>query len=411
MPKFAFKARNAAGGLVEGSRITSSEKELVTLLRGEGLIVFSVAETRDRAAKSEKRLRKGMKRGGSITGQDMAVFCRQLATLINAGVSILDGIDDVAEMVNTEKFQKILKAIASDIREGSTFSDALRKHQKIFGKVFIALVTVGEKSGKLGKVLLDLSDYQENAVKLKRKVKAASAYPLFIAGFFFLALAGLVLFLIPRFKAMFTSFGADLPLPTKIVMAFSDACLHNFPVLLLLAIGGIVGVTMFYRTPSGRFAIDRVELNMPIFGELITKVVFARFFQTLSTLIKSGTDIVASLDIAAKTTNNLVVEKMVDQIRSKVVEGSTMSEEMAKNPLFPRMVVRMTAIGEKSGKLDELFDKLSDYYGDEVDAAVAMMSSLIEPVLIVSLGLVVGIFVVVMYLPIFRLAGAVLAKQ
>jgi type IV pilus assembly protein PilC len=410
MPKYSFKARNAAGGLVEGARVTSSEKELVSMLRNEGLIVFSVGEVRDRLASTDQKGKK-VKKGGNVKYQEIAIFCRQLATLINAGVSILDAIEDVSEMVTTQKFQKILKTAATDIREGATLSDAMRKHQKVFGKVFIALISAGEKSGQVGQVLMELATYQEGVVKLRRKIKSASSYPLFIAAFFGVAIIGLVFFLIPRFQSMFESFGAELPFATRVVVGISNMMLHNAPIVVLLAGGAVGGMVMVYRTAPGRLFVDRFLLNMPIFGDMITKIVFARFFQTLATLLKSGTDIISSLEIASRTADNMYVEKIIETIKDKVVEGSTMSDEMGKEPIFPAMVVRMTAIGEKSGKLDEMFVKLSDYYSDEVDAIVAAMSSIIEPVLIVALGFVVGIFVVTMYLPIFKMAAAMVSKQ
>jgi type IV pilus assembly protein PilC len=402
MPKFAFKARNSLNELIEGNHTSDSEKELVSSLRNEGLVVFSVTEIRGQEI--EKQKKKTIRKIGKITAQDIAIFCRQLATLINAGVSILDAVEDISDMVANVRFQKVLKSVAADIREGNMLSVAMKKHQNVFGKIFVALVGAGEKSGKLGSVLQDLALYLENSVKLKRKVTAASVYPLFIGIFFVGVLSGVVLFLIPRFEMMFSSFGAELPLPTRIVMGISKTAVNNFFVVLLMLVGAIIGIPMAYRTPSGRMMIDKFKLNIPIFGEMSTKIIFARFFQTLSTLLRSGIDIVTSLEIASKVINSLPIEQIVDTIKTRIVEGSTLSSEMGKNQVFPKMVVRMTAVGEKSGKLDEMLVKLSDYYTDEVDAAVAVMSSVIEPVLIIFLGVVIGVVVIAMYLPIFRLA-------
>jgi type IV pilus assembly protein PilC len=410
MPRYFFKARNAAGGLVEGTRNTGSEKELVALLRNEGLIVFSASVAKEKVSRAVAR-GKNLKKGRAIRYQDIAIFCRQMATLINAGVSILDAIEDVADMVSSQRFQKIILSIATDIREGSSFSDAMRKHHKIFGKVFVALVATGEKSGQLAKVMTDLATYQENVIKLRRKVKAASAYPIFVGSFFGIVLIGLVLFIIPKFKAMFASFGAQLPLPTRIIMGISDFAMHNMLILFLLVAGAVAGFIMTNRTTPGKLLFDKFKLTMPLIGEIITKIAYARFFQTLSTLIISGNDIITSLDIAAQTTDNLYMEGIITSIRTKVTEGSTLSAEFAASAFFPKMVVRMTAIGEKSGKIDEMFWKLSNYYNDEVDAIVAVMSSIIEPVLIVALGLIVGIVVITMYLPIFNMAAAIISKQ
>lgn len=409
MAKFVFKAKNMAGGLVEGARAANSEKELVAALRAEGLFVFSVAEAREGAAGKEKKQfgtksSRLVRKGGSVKYEDIAVLSRQLATMINSGVSILDGIEDLAEMVTNQKLYVILKNIANDIREGSTLSDAMKKYQRVFGRVFVSMVAAGEKSGKLGKVLLDMATYLEGSVKLKRKVKSASVYPLTVAGFFVIVLAGIVLFLIPRFKEMFGSFGVELPLPTRVVVAISDVGLRNFHWVVLGSIVLAVGYTTLSRTPPGRFFLDSLKLKTPILGDMVVKIVFARFFQSLSTLLKSGVDIVSSIDIAAKVTDNMLVEQLLGNIKNRVIEGSTLSSEMEKSPVFPRMVVRMTAVGEKSGRLDEMFSKLSDYYNDEVDALVASLSSIVEPVLIVLLGLIIGIVVITMYLPIFKMA-------
>lgn len=336
----------------------------------------------------------------------MAIFCRQFSTLINAGVTIVDAVEDVGEMSINMRLSKILKNIATDIRGGSTLSDSMKKYQSTFGRVFVALIAAGERSGKLGRILQDLAKYLEASVKLKRKVQSASSYPLFVAGFFTLALAGIVLFLIPRFKVMFASFGAELPLPTQIVMAISTIALKNLPIVVVGSGLLAVAATMAYKTESGRMIFDTMLLKVPIFGKIMMRVVYARFFQTLATLIRSGNDVVSSLEIAAKVADNVYIESKITLVKNKVVEGSTISDEMERIKVFPRMVSRMTAVGEKTGQLDEMFEKLSDYYNDEVEAAVNSMSSIIEPVLIVGLGGIVGVVVVALYLPIFKMGMA-----
>ncbi len=404
MPKYYFKARNAKNELIEGTRTAASDKEVITMLSGEGLVVFSVVESGEKFAAAEKKPQ-GAKSGG-IKSQDVAIFCRQFSTLINAGVTIVDAVEDVGEMSINMRLSKILKNIATDIRGGSTLSDSMKKYQSTFGRVFVALIAAGERSGKLGRILQDLAKYLEASVKLKRKVQSASSYPLFVAGFFTLALAGIVLFLIPRFKVMFASFGAELPLPTQIVMAISTIALKNLPIVV--AGSGLLAVaaTMAYKTESGRMIFDTMLLKVPIFGKIMMRVVYARFFQTLATLIRSGNDVVSSLEIAAKVADNVYIESKITLVKNKVVEGSTISDEMERIKVFPRMVSRMTAVGEKTGQLDEMFEKLSDYYNDEVEAAVNSMSSIIEPVLIVGLGGIVGVVVVALYLPIFKMGMA-----
>ena len=408
MPKYYFKARNAKNELIEGTRTAGSDKEVITTLSSEGLVVFSVVESGEKFAKSEKKP-KGAQ-GGNIKAQDVAIFRRQFSTLINAGVTIVDAVEDVGEMSINMRLQKILRGIAVDIRGGSTLSDSMKKYQNTFGRVFVSLIAAGERSGKLGKILQDLAKYLEASVKLKRKVQSASSYPLFVLGFFAFALSGIVLFLIPRFKTMFASFGAELPLPTQIVMNISTVALKNFPVIAV-GIGLLIfAVVLIYKTESGRMFIDTMLLRIPIFGKIMMRVVFARFFQTLSTLIRSGNDVVSSLEIAAKVADNVYIESKIIQVKNRVVEGSTISDEMERVKVFPRMVSRMTAVGEKSGQLDEMFEKLYDYYSDEVEAAVNSMSSIIEPVMIVGIGGIVGIVVITMYLPIFKLGMTMMGK-
>lgn len=406
MPKFAFKARDAQKKLIEGFRFGVTSKDVVSDLQNEGLTPISVDEVIEKsAAKKKKTELFGSRR---ISNQDVAVFCRQLATLINAGVTILDSIEDISEMSSNAKFRGLLKTVANDIRQGGTFSEALKKHPSVFSKIFVSMVTAGERSGKLGNVLKELAIYLENAVKLKRKIRAASAYPAMVGIFFLVVMLALVFFIIPKFKALFASFGSQLPAPTLAVMYVSDAIVHNFLWITIAVILIIFLIKMLYRTTPGKLVLDNLKLKTPVFGAILKKIIFARFFQTLSTLLKSGVDIIASIEIASKISNNLPVENIMDAMRAKILEGSSLSNEMGSYKLFPRMIVRMVAVGEKSGQMDEMLSKISDYYTDEVDGTVAVLSSIIEPVLIIMLGFIVGLVVVCMYLPIFNLARAMM---
>ncbi len=302
----------------------------------------------------------------------------------------------------------ILRKIVNDIKSGNSLSSAMKKYPKIFSNIFVSMIKAGEESGKLGKVLYDLSGYLESVEKLKKQVKAASAYPIFVTGFFILTIAGLVLFLVPRFKNMFAAFGAELPFLTKMVMGVSDTAIKNFHWIVLILAGITAAAVMIYRTKKGRYQADKLKLKLPIFGKIMTKVIIAQLFQTLATLIRGGVDVIASLEIASKVVNNLQIEQIISDMRIKIMEGSTLSAEMDKYPFFPRMTVRMTSVGEKTGRMEELFNRLSEFYNDEVDATVAALSSIIEPVLIVLLGGAVGFFVIAMYLPVFKMATAMM---
>ncbi len=412
MPIFKYQALDAAGKNFTGTRDTPTKKDLIAALRSEGLTPLNVEEAgaMNKAVISKALMKSSAKNNakGKVKMQDLALFCRQLATLVNAGVNILEAVEDCADMTGNAKLSSILKKVAEDLRSGIPLSESLKKFKE-FSKTLTSMIEVGERAGKLAKVLADLASYLESNVKLIRKVKSASTYPAFIGGFFVLVFLALVLGIIPQFEEMFVSFGAELPLPTKIVMGLSRWMMGNFVWIILGIIAFCIAFSMFKKQPAGRMMYDKFLFKIPIFGKIYIKIVLARFFQTLSTLIKSGVDIVQSLEISINVVNNVYIEKILRDVKEKVIAGNPLGTEMAKLEIFPRMVTRMTIVGEKSGQLDAMFDKITDYYTDEVDTAVATLSSVIEPVLIVGLGFIVGVAVTAMYLPIFQLASAMMS--
>lgn len=408
MPKFKYTAKNSIGTVVTGSVEAISEVEVISNLGSKGFSDIQIQKSSIGGfLKSlDNKLDGGKVKRGKVKTQEVAIFSRQLATLVNAGVNVLDAISDVSVMVSNPYFSHVLLTIAEDVKGGKNLSEALSVHKKVFDSAFVSMVAVGEKSGKLAKVLEDLSSYLENSVKLRRKIKSAAAYPIFVGTFFVLVFFGLVLGIIPKFEEMFSSFGATLPLPTRMVMGFSNLLIDKMPVFIALIVILFIAFKMLVRTPRGLMLWHRFFFKVPIFATIYTKMIFARFFQTLSTLIKSGVDIITSIQIATNTLNNTYVKSMFEDIKNGVVSGELFSAKMDEHPLFPKMIVRMTAVGEKSGQLDEMFDKITDYYSDEVDVAVATLSSVVEPVLIIFLGFIVGIAVIALYLPIFNLANA-----
>jgi type IV pilus assembly protein PilC len=412
--KYVYKSRDVEGQLIEGVIDADSSREVVSILHDKGLIAVSVEAVKDETAVKNKKKKKTSTTesllSGKITQKDISVFCRQMSTMITAGVNIIEAVDDMSNMASSMKFRKVLKKVADDIKVGLAFSEALKKHPKVFNQIFVSLIRAGEEGGNLDRVLRDLAKYLEDSVKLKGKVKSASMYPLFVAVFMGLVVFGMVFFLVPKFKSLFMSLGAELPLPTKIIMFISETLISNVHWTILGVIGIIFSVSWAYKTTAGRYQIDKVILQLPIAGLLITKVILARYFQTLSTLLKSGVDVVTSLEIAGKVLNNRSAEKVIDKIRVGIIEGANLSEEMEKHTIFPKMTVRMTAIGEKSGRIDNMLEKISEYYSDEVDATVEGLSSIIEPLLIVLLGGVVGIFVLSMYLPVFKMSMAMMGN-
>lgn len=413
MPKFKYKANNSLGVEVSGSVNSDTQNGAIAELRMKGFTNISISKSAfgsgilgDLDAKLQK-----MTASTKVSMQETAIVSRQLATLVNAGVNLLESVSDVAAMVQNPYFKGVLLKIAEDIKGGSTFSSALANYKKIFDNTFVSMVAVGEKSGKLAKVLDDLAEHLENTVKLRRKIKAATSYPMFVGGFFIVVFIGIVFILIPKFEDMFASFGAELPLPTQIVVNVSNFCVSHLLYLIIFIIVLYIAFKMWTKTPKGLLMWHKFFFKIPKFSPIYTKMIFANFFQTLSTLVKSGVDIVSSIQIATGTLNNTYVKLILDEIREAIVAGELFSDRMDQYPLFPKMIVRMTAVGEKTGQMENMFDKITDYYNDEVDAAVASMSAIIEPVLIVGLGFMVGICVIALYLPIFNMANAMVNQN
>lgn len=411
MAQFKYKAMDSVGTTKSGIIEADTQGEAVVALRNKGLLVIEVNEDKGlfglgggKSFSSNLRSR-GADRG-KVKGQELAIFCRQLATLVNAGVNVLDALSDVSQMVQNPYFSRVLLKVCEEVKGGKDLSEALLSYPKIFNNAFVSMIKVGEKAGQLAQVLSDLAAYTESSVKLRAKIKSAASYPVFVGTFFVLVFFGIVFILIPKFEEMFLSFGAELPLPTRMVMAVS----HFFVDHLLLTIAFLALLYIIFKVltknPEGKRKWHQFFFKIPIFAPIYTKMVFARFFQTLSTLVKSGVDIITSLEIATTTVNNTYVTKILDEIRNTIIAGEQFSTGMDQYQLFPKMIVRMTAVGEKSGQVQEMFDKITDYYTDEVDTAVATLSSVVEPVLIIFLGFVVGIAVIALYLPIFSMANA-----
>jgi type IV pilus assembly protein PilC len=343
--------------------------------------------------------------GEKVKPKDVVIFTRQLATMIDAGLPIVQALDVLAEQSTNKTFAKAIKRIKQDVEGGETFTTSLAKHPKIFDDLYTNMVSAGEIGGILDTILARLAGYMEKAVKLKAKIKGAMIYPASIVTVAVGVTAVLLIFVIPVFADMFSSFGKALPLPTQIAINLSYVTIAYFKYIVAAVIGTIFSVRMFYRTEKGRFAIDGMLLKLPIFGDIIRKAAVARFTRTLSTLISSGVPILDALLITGKTAGNKVVEKAVLASRQVISEGKTLTEPLAASGVFPPMVCQMINVGETTGALDAMLSKIADFYDDEVDSAVANLTSLMEPLVIVFLGVVIGGLVVAMYLPIFQLGS------
>jgi len=344
--------------------------------------------------------------GGSVTAKELAVFTRQFSVMIDAGLPLVQCLEILASQQENKLFQKVLTGTRSSVEGGSTLSAAMKQYPKAFDPLYTNMVEAGETGGILDTILQRLSTYIEKNVKLKAAVKSALIYPI---GVLTIAAGVIILLLwkvVPVFATLFAGLGVDLPLPTKIVIGLSHFIGSIFGLLIFVGVGAVIfGLKVWYGTPQGRFAIDTVILKLPVLGILMRKIAVARFTRTLGTLISSGVPILEGLDITAKTSGNAVVERGLFQVRKALEEGKSLTEPLKESQVFPGMVTQMISVGEQTGAMDAMLQKIADFYEDEVDAAVKDLLTALEPIMIVFLGLVVGGVVISMYLPLFSLIG------
>jgi type IV pilus assembly protein PilC len=344
--------------------------------------------------------------GGKIETRDLVIFTRQFATMIDSGLPLVQCLEILASQQENKTFKTILYKVKEDVESGSTFADALKKHPKAFDELYVNLVAAGEVGGILDTILNRLAAYIEKALKLKKQVKGAMVYPITIMAIAVVVVGVILVFVIPVFAKMFADFGGDLPVPTKIVIAISNWIKRY----LILAIIGFFMLSSafkkYYATQGGKKTIDALALKLPIIGPLIRKVSVAKFTRTLGTMISSGVPIMDGLEIVAKTSGNKIVEEAIYKVRQAISEGKTMADQLGVSGVFPPMVCQMIAVGEATGAMDTMLNKIADFYDDEVDDAVGALTSMMEPLLMVFLGTTVGGLVIAMYLPIFKLAGA-----
>ena len=341
-----------------------------------------------------------------VTNKDLVVFTRQFSTMIDAGLPLVQGLTILAEQSENPTFKNILKDITKDVEGGSTLAEAMKKHPKVFDDLFVNLVAAGEVGGILDTILRRLATFIEKAEKLKSQIKGAMTYPAVVVGIAIIVIAVILIFVIPVFEDMFKSFGSALPGPTQIVVNMSRFMKGNIH-WVILAVGAMIYAFKRYRgTEKGRKQTDALLLKMPVFGELLKKTAVARFTRTLGTMISSGVPILDALEIVAKTSGNVIIEEILYEVRGSIAEGQTIAEPLSENDIFPGMVIQMIAVGEATGALDSMLEKIADFYDEEVDASVAALTSMLEPLLMLFLGGSIGGLVIAMYLPIFGMAAA-----
>jgi type IV pilus assembly protein PilC len=399
MPTYSYSARNLTGALQQGEIELPTRQEVVGYLRRQKLIPVKIEE--------KKSAGLSLSIGTGIKTRDIVIFTRQFATMINAGLPLVQSLDILATQTENKAFAKVIQQVQRDVEAGNTLADALRNHPKVFSDLFVNMVAAGEVGGILDVILLRLATFLEKADALNRKIKGAMVYPGVITLVAIGAVATLLIFVIPTFQQMFESAGVALPGPTQFVIGLS-AFLQSYWLYILVGMGLVVfAVRSVYRTDNGRLSIDRLLLRAPIFGNLLRKTAVARFTRTLGTLVSSGVSILEGLEITARTAGNRVIHDAVMESRASIAGGETIAEPLKRSGVFPPMVVQMINVGEQTGGLDEMLTKIADFYDDEVDQAVEALLSAMEPIMIVFLGGIVGGMIVAMYLPIFDMISAV----
>jgi len=396
MPAFTYTARNAAGELKTATVEAATAQDVVAQLRRQRMTVVKVDEN----AKPKKI-------SGSIKMRDIVIFTRQFSTMINAGLPLVQALDILAKQTENKVLAAATRDIVFDVESGHTVADALAKHPKAFSELYVNMVAAGEAGGILDTILMRLATFMEKNDALVRKVKGAMIYPGVIMSVAVIAISVLLIFVIPVFESMFAGVGMALPLPTRVVIGASDFLRGFWWAVIAASTGGAFMFKRYYATSGGKLVIDRMMLRIPVLGDVLRKSAVSRFTRTLGTLISSGVSILDGLEITAKTAGNRVIQDAIMQSRASIAGGDTIAAPLQKSQVFPPMVISMIAVGEQTGGLDEMLSKIADFYDEEVDAAVSNLLSLLEPIMIVFLGVVVGGMVVAMYLPIFDMINAV----
>jgi type IV pilus assembly protein PilC len=399
MPEFKWKATTRSGREQTGIMEAETADQVRAALQKQQLTVVQVKKK----AKELTIAIPGIT--GRVTDKDLVVFTRTFSTMVDAGLPLVQCLEILSEQTENAILAKAIRAIRGDVEAGSTYADALRKHPKVFDALYCNMVEAGEVGGILDTVLNRLATYMEKSMSLKRQVKSALVYPTVVITVAVGVVSFLMVFVIPVFGKIFTSLGSTLPLPTKIVMSLSSFMQHYFILMIAMVVGVVFFIRYFHKTYRGARILDGMLLKFPVIGMLLRKVAVAKFTRTLSTLISSGVPILDGLEITARTAGNTIIEDAVMQTRTAISEGKTIADPLAETEVFPPMVIQMISVGESTGALDSMLSKIADFYDDEVDIAVANLTQMLEPLLMVFLGISVGGIVVAMYMPMFKLIG------
>lgn len=397
MATFVWQGRTRQGAIQKGEITAANKDEVINLLRKQSIMVTTVNPKTSGMSFGAKK----------VTTKDIVIFTRQFSTMIDAGLPLVQCLEILSTQADNPTLRKTLLIVRQDVEGGGTYAESLKKHPKVFDDLYCNMVAAGEAGGILDTILVRLAKHMEKSEKLKAQIKSAMVYPAIIVSIAVLVIGVLMVWVIPTFAKMFTDFGGELPLPTVIVIAASNFMQKYIVLIVGAAVGGFIGIKKFYAAPKGRLIIDTFVLKVPVMGDLIRKAAVAGFTRTMGTLISSGVPILDALGIVAKTAGNKVVENALIVVRQSISEGKTIAEPLKKTNVFPPMVVQMISVGESTGALDAMLEKIADFYDDEVDAAVTTLTSMMEPLLMVFLGISIGFIVIAMYLPIFKMASIV----
>lgn len=394
MPNYSWEGKARSGRIMKGSIQASNIDAVYSYLNSQAITPIKVVESKEKKKKV------------SVPTKDIVVFTRQFSTMIDAGLPLVQSLEILASQQENKAFKEVLFTVKADVEQGATLSDALKKHPSVFDELYSSLVAAGEMGGMLDTILNRLATYMEKTEKLKKRVKGAMTYPIVVIAIAVIVVAVILIFVIPVFQKMFADFGGELPAPTQFVINISNG-VKKYGIFIVIGIFLVIWVVKkYYATPKGRKKIDTLLLKAPVISDLIRKSAVARFTRTLGTMISSGVQLLHGLEIVAKTAGNKVIEEAILDARISISQGKTIAEPIGASGVFPSMVVRMIAVGEATGAMDTMLNKIADFYEEEVDAAVDALTSMLEPMLMVVLGSVLGGLIVSMYLPIFKLAGA-----
>jgi type IV pilus assembly protein PilC len=403
MASYVYVARESGSGReIQSSVEAASEQAAIAALLNRNLLVVSI---------QEKVGRKGRTSGGKVALADLVIFTRQLATMIDAGLAMVQSLQALAEQTTNKVMRDVIKDVCARVESGDSFSEALQKHPKVFNRLYVCMVGAGEKGGLLAEILARLAVYLENTARLRKKVKSAMMYPTVVTIVAIAITIFLLVKVVPVFGSIFQSFGADLPAPTLFLVNLSNI-VKKYLLLFLMGGGGLVYAWLYFiKTPVGRFFWDKNRIRLPVFGSIAHKICLARFTRTLSSLIRSGVPILEVLQIVSQTVGNVVMEKAIKSASGDIERGDNISAALSKHPVFPSMIIRMITAGEQTGKIDNMLERISDFLDDEIETTLSGLTSLIEPILIVFLGVVVGGMVICMFLPIFKMPDIVSGKR